>query len=86
MALSRRDLFRAVPLAAVAGISGGLHPRLARAAAADGMIVRMQEPRNLETQLSDLGGKGHFYVRSHFAVPTIDHTASETQLSSLAAV
>jgi DMSO/TMAO reductase YedYZ molybdopterin-dependent catalytic subunit len=67
MSLSRRDLFRAMPLAAVAA---GMRPNFA--AAADDMIVRMQEPRNLETPLSLLPFSGHFYVRSHFAVPTVD--------------
>src|SRR5262245_15142849 len=68
MTLSRRDLLRAVPLAA-AGV-----PLFASAAAADSLIVRMQEPRNLETPLGELlkGDTDKFYVRSHFALPTVD--------------
>jgi DMSO/TMAO reductase YedYZ molybdopterin-dependent catalytic subunit len=88
---SRRELFRAAPLAAVPLLTG-------RATGQDkppfpGLTVRMHEPRNLETPVahltskrgSQVGGSGpgggkfiretateHFYVRSHFAVPTID--------------
>ena len=71
MGLSRRDLFRSAPLAAVAA---GLHPRFAARAGAEPLIVRMQEPRNLETPLSDLFTKDtdKFFVRSHFAVPEVD--------------
>jgi DMSO/TMAO reductase YedYZ molybdopterin-dependent catalytic subunit len=74
MPLSRRELLRTVPLAAVAS---QLHPRFAPVAHAgdEGMIVRMQQPRNLETPLADLGGitsNEKFFVRSHFAVPTVD--------------
>ncbi|VTU01300.1 sulfite oxidase : Nitrate reductase (NADH) OS=Pedosphaera parvula (strain Ellin514) GN=Cflav_PD2911 PE=4 SV=1: Oxidored_molyb: Mo-co_dimer [Gemmataceae bacterium] len=74
MTLSRRELLRTVPAAALAA---GL-PRFASAAGGaggDGMIVRMQEPRNLETPLADLGGvtpTEKFFVRSHFAVPTVE--------------
>lgn len=74
---SRRDLFRAAPLAAVpllAGRSGADEP-----SRFPGMTVRMHEPRNLETPVAHLFRPGglttdteHFYVRSHFAVPTID--------------
>jgi DMSO/TMAO reductase YedYZ molybdopterin-dependent catalytic subunit len=71
MSLSRRELFRSAPLAAVAV---GLHHRFAAPARADGLIVRMHEPRNLETPLEDLfsGKTEKFYVRSHFAVPQVD--------------
>jgi DMSO/TMAO reductase YedYZ molybdopterin-dependent catalytic subunit len=74
MSLSRRDLLRAAPLAA--GVTLAARPGHVRA---DGLIVRMQEPRNLETPLADLlprvtaGEK--FYVRNHFAVPAIDPKA-----------
>lgn len=73
MNLSRRDLLRTAPLAALAA-TGGLHPRLASMAAAEPLIVRMQEPRNLETPLQDLFTKqtDKFFVRSHFAVPQVD--------------
>jgi DMSO/TMAO reductase YedYZ molybdopterin-dependent catalytic subunit len=69
MNLSRRDLLRTVPLAA---LGAGL---LSRAVRADnGMIVRQREPQNLETPLSDLPGvtTEKFYVRNHFPVPAIE--------------
>src|SRR4051812_11526784 len=71
MPLSRRDLLRTAPVAA---LTAGLHPRFASRAAADPLIVRTQEPRNLETALADLFSKetDKFYVRSHFAVPEIN--------------
>lgn len=71
MSLSRRDLFRTAPLAAVAA---GLQPALGARAGAEPLIVRMQEPRNLETPLADLFSTdtGKFFVRSHFAVPEVD--------------
>ncbi len=76
MSLSRRDLFRAAPLAAVAA---GLHPRFAPFARAEPLIVRVREPRNLETPLADLGPAvtptDRFYVRDHFAVPEVDPKA-----------
>jgi DMSO/TMAO reductase YedYZ molybdopterin-dependent catalytic subunit len=71
MSLSRRDLLRAAPL-----VAAGLHPRFAAPARAadEPLIVRMQEPRNLETPHSLLfrGGTENFFVRSHFAVPEVD--------------
>jgi DMSO/TMAO reductase YedYZ molybdopterin-dependent catalytic subunit len=76
MPLSRRDLFRSLPGAALAA---GLPSR--SAAAAEPLIVRMQEPRNLETPLSELLSGDperlttrteRFFVRSHFAVPPLD--------------
>ena len=71
MELTRRDFIRTVPLAA---LGAGLLPRTAFAGPGDGMIVRMQEPRNLETPLSDLSAvtTEKFFVRSHFAAPAID--------------
>jgi DMSO/TMAO reductase YedYZ molybdopterin-dependent catalytic subunit len=68
MILSRRDLIRTAPLAALAGLSAS------GARGAEPLIVRMQEPRNLETPLSELftGGTEKFFVRSHFAVPKIE--------------
>jgi DMSO/TMAO reductase YedYZ molybdopterin-dependent catalytic subunit len=82
MSLSRRDLLRLGPAAAV-GVSLRGRIGLAEepgAAKADprfpGMIVRMQEPRNLETPPAGLvpwkTPTEHFYVRSHFAVPKLD--------------
>ena len=76
MSLSRRDLLRSAPLAAVAA---GLHPRFAPFARAEPLIVRVREPRNLETPLADLGpavtATDKFYVRDHFAVPEVDPKA-----------
>ena len=70
MSLSRRELFRTAPVALAAG---GLLPRSARGGP-EPLIVRMNEPRNLETPLSDLFSPGtdKFFVRSHFAVPAVD--------------
>lgn len=67
MSLSRRDLLRSAPATLALGLS-------ARAGRSEPLIVRMQEPRNLETPLSELFGKGtdKFFVRSHFAVPEVD--------------
>ena len=71
MSLSRRELLRTAPLAAVAV---GLSSRFAPVARAEPLVVRMNEPRNLETPLSDLFSKetDKFFVRSHFAVPEVD--------------
>ena len=68
--ISRRELLRSAPVAAVAG---ALFRPGARAGA-EPLIVRMNEPRNLETPLEELFGKdtAKFYVRSHFAVPEVD--------------
>ena len=74
MPLSRRDLLGA---AAASPLAAG------RAVAAEpakppdpGLIVRMREPRNLETPPAGLGPwrtpAESFYVRSHFAVPKVD--------------
>jgi DMSO/TMAO reductase YedYZ molybdopterin-dependent catalytic subunit len=73
MSVTRRELIRTVPLAALAA---GLRPQRA-CAAGDGMIVRMQEPRNLETPLADLANvtTEKFFVRSHFAVPAVEPKA-----------
>ncbi|HET6573600.1 MAG TPA: sulfite oxidase [Fimbriiglobus sp.] len=73
MALSRRDLFRAAPAAALPLFVG-------RVCAADppfpGMTVRMQEPTNLEYPISSLRSwltpNEQFYVRCHFAAPKLD--------------
>lgn len=66
--LSRRDLLRSAPAALALGLS-------ARARADEHpLIVRMLEPRNLETPHGILfrGGTENFFVRSHFAVPEVD--------------
>jgi DMSO/TMAO reductase YedYZ molybdopterin-dependent catalytic subunit len=71
--LSRRDVLRAAPLLAL--------PAVVRAAQSGGppypgLIVRMEEPRNLEfpfSTLSDLKVPNErFFVRAHFAVPKVD--------------
>ncbi len=78
MPLSRRELLRTVPLAAVAGMATGSRSRLVADTTTPfpGMIVRMEQPRNLESPLAALKQEHvpaeHFFVRSHFAVPTID--------------
>lgn len=74
MPLSRRELLRAAPAAALAT---SLSTRFAHARApGDGMIVRMRQPMNLETPLADLTSNltdnAKFYVRSHFNQPNID--------------
>ncbi len=75
--LSRRDLFRSAPLAAVpflAGRAAGVDPP--KPVEFPGMTVRMHEPRNLEMPLTALDGPltptDRHFVRSHFAVPKID--------------
>ena len=67
--LSRRDLIRTAPAAALAA---GL-PLTPALAGEEPLIVRMDEPRNLETPLSELftGGNDKFFVRAHFAVPEV---------------
>ncbi|MCS6864722.1 MAG: sulfite oxidase [Gemmataceae bacterium] len=71
MALSRRELLRSAPAAAVAAAVVAQAPSSARA---EPLIVRMHEPRNLETPLSELFSRQteKFFVRSHFAVPALD--------------
>ena len=84
MSLSRRTLLRVAPLTAVLLATRGVRIPQARAdekvVAPDGtfpgMIVRMEEPRNLEFPFPHLKSwktpSEHFYVRNHFAVPEID--------------
>jgi DMSO/TMAO reductase YedYZ molybdopterin-dependent catalytic subunit len=75
MNLSRRELLRTAPVA-LAG-AGGMHPLFTARAAADPMIVRQREPRNLETPLADLFSADNekFYVRNHFPMPALDAKA-----------
>ena len=77
---SRRDLLKAAPLAAVPWFAGlpagqGAEPPVA-SPTFPGLVVRMQEPRNLEFPISALKESitptEQFFVRSHFAVPKID--------------
>ena len=88
MPLTRRDLIRSVPLAAFAARFSSPF-----AHADEGMIVRVRQPQNLETPLSELPGvtTEKFYVRNHFAIPTMDpksfrltvvgHVANKLELS-----
>ncbi len=71
--LSRRDALKA---AAAGAILTTQSQAQAQAPAKPGLTVRMNQPRNLE---SDFGGVNsqltptdQFFIRSHFAVPTID--------------
>jgi DMSO/TMAO reductase YedYZ molybdopterin-dependent catalytic subunit len=78
--LSRRELFRAAPLAAVpllAGVAVGQEPPVVPPKTGfPGMTVRQQLPHNLEMPLAAIDGpitpNDRFFVRSHFAVPKID--------------
>ena len=75
MSLSRRDLLRLAPAAAVAASLDTRNSRGQADPRFPGMIVRMEHPQNLETPLAAFDGglpTEHFFVRSHFAVPTVD--------------
>lgn len=71
--LTRRDLLRTAPLAALPALAGA---RFADDPPSPGLTVRMAEPRNLEAPFSHLTTfrtpTEQFYVRSHFAVPAVD--------------
>jgi len=73
---TRRDLFTAAPLAVVPWLSGQSVGQGAEPPSFPGLVVRMQEPRNLEFPISALNESTtpseQFFVRSHFAVPKID--------------
>ena len=83
MPVSRRDLLRLAPVAAVGASWSFGRAQEAGQERMDshypGMIVRQNQPRNLETPLTDLNEhitpNERFYVRSHFAVPTVDPKA-----------
>lgn len=80
MSLSRRDLLRAAPLAAVPLVDSAApanQPGEAEPVPFNGMIVRMAEPMNWETPLTGLEqganrGSMPLYVRNHFAIPDVD--------------
>ena len=77
---SRRDLLRAAPLAALPFFARPAFAHPAEATTAfTGMIVRQHEPQNLEMPLGSLTEwkvpAERFYVRSHFATPTVDPKA-----------
>ncbi len=90
---TRRDLLKTAPLAAVPWLAGmsagqGAEPTPAPPASAfPGLVVRMQEPRNLEfpiTSLQDvITPTEQFYVRSHFAVPKIDVATWKLKIEGL---
>ncbi len=74
--LTRRELLRAAPLAAVPGLAVEEERMQGNDDSFPCLTVRMNEPRNLEAPFSYLNTfrtpTEQFYVRSHFAVPTID--------------
>lgn len=81
MPLSRRDLFRAAAVAPLAGRAAADPPP------ARGRVVRMREPRNLETPPDDLvpwqTPTGSHYVRCHFPVPKVDPGAYRLSVTGL---
>ena len=77
MTPTRRDLLRAAPFAALASPrASAASPHPDEPPAFPGMVVRMQEPRNLETPPAGLTPAvtptEQHYVRSHFPVPALD--------------
>jgi DMSO/TMAO reductase YedYZ molybdopterin-dependent catalytic subunit len=74
MTPTRRDFVRAALAAPL--FAAGLRADEPARPAFPGLIVRAHEPRNLEFPLSELKGpivpNEQFYVRNHFAVPTVD--------------
>ena len=75
--LSRRDLLKSAPLAALPFVAGRMFAQDAPAKPTfPGLTVRMQEPQNLEFPFSELKSwitpSEQFFIRSHFAVPNVD--------------
>jgi DMSO/TMAO reductase YedYZ molybdopterin-dependent catalytic subunit len=74
--LSRRELLRSAPLAAVPFLAGRISAAPPPERNYPGMIVRQEQPRNLEYPFSSLDSfqtpNERFFVRSHFAVPKMD--------------
>lgn len=92
MTLSRRDLLRATPLAAVPlvdSVTRAAQPAPEpEAVQFNGMIVRMVEPMNWETPFAawDQGtrrGPMPHYVRNHFAIPNVDTTTHRLRVEGL---
>lgn len=87
MPLSRRDLLRTATAAPLAPLLA----RNANAQPADpafgGMIVRSNEPRNLEMPFASLADwkvpNERFYVRNHFAMPTVDPASYKLTVEGL---
>ncbi|MBX9627268.1 MAG: sulfite oxidase [Gemmataceae bacterium] len=79
MPFSRRDLFRAAAASPLAAGRAAAQPAEAPDRRYSGRIVRMREPRNLETPAADLGPwqtpTDRFYVRCHFPAPKLDPRA-----------
>ena len=79
--MNRRQLLKSASMATLPLLSRRVEAQAppSQEPTSSGMIVRMQEPRNLETPPEGLlPGKTpteQFYVRSHFAVPKVDHAA-----------
>ena len=75
--MNRRQLLKSASLATAPFVMGRVKAQAPPASGqTNGLIVRMQEPRNLETPPDGLlewkTSTEQFYVRSHFAVPKID--------------
>src|SRR5438045_2134031 len=94
--MNRRQLLKSASLATMPFVMGRVKAQAPPASGqTNGLIVRMQEPRNLETSPDSLLAwktpSEQFYVRSHFAVPKINldsyrlsvtgHVSSELSLS-----
>ena len=90
MTLTRRDLLRLAPVAAAPLLTGrvGAEDPPRNNPAFPGMIVRMEQPRNLETPMTALNADlktDHFFIRSHFAVPKLDTAAFKLVVEGLVA-
>lgn len=76
---SRRDVLKAAPLAAAPFLFHRAAAQAPPAGTFPGMIVRMEQPRNLEFPFGHLNDwktpTDQFFVRSHFAVPEVDPKA-----------
>src|ERR1700754_2626858 len=70
--LTRRDALKAATAAAIATGSAVKAQDQGKL----GLTVRMAEPRNLESPFSELNSfltpNDQFFIRSHFAAPTVD--------------
>lgn len=97
MSLSRRDVLKTAPVAAVPVIASTANaeippqpqpPAPPPPVAFPGMIVRMHEPRNWETPLigdadANPWGARPLYIRNHFPVPAIDNDAYRLKVEGL---
>src|SRR5438270_10337060 len=75
---SRRDALKATAAVALARAAAGQEP------GKPGLTVRQTEPRNLETSFADQTGfitpNEQFYIRAHFAAPTLDPAAHRVKV------